>query len=581
MKKTTIIIPLLALVIASCGGGNNTQTQGSSNATDTADNNTASAPKAEDNDRVYLSDLPARFATFVEKLPVSPASSPRKDVAYQSSNEENNDKQTFYEFCAYPKKDGGYIDLCAITEYEQGCFVSKSYETYIDTEEHMKRIQNVLPVPPLNTDEKAGNEADFNAFEAIYKKRPYDFIYYNINTDGVIRAILVEPTGKDPEWDDKYYKFLEQNYNAPTYRWDGEKFVQFDMLVEFLNGLPKSPDKPVYHTRFGYGSQDLFCGTGIDYYALPKKDGGYMAIANYTEECESSMWWRYFTYIYKNGKLQSVDDILPVPEMTTLLDHEKCKGKDAQVQNIIKQYDENPSGCLLYYIQDDGTMKVSAEGNGCEQWGECDLDLMVTATYNWDGEKFVRTDQNAAATADNEVAKEIFKKQFPSTKNIEWYKDNPLKCSGYPESESEGCGAGEGLACYPLNGGGYMVTFVSEFSGPGCASEYQFWTKKYIDGKLTEVNNVLPLPKLENLLNPDKAKNYQSDIAKFKSELFDQNPQNFICYEFQPPQTLTVRLHPWDCENAYYNMDKVMLDPYNDDQVPTYKWDGEKFVKQQ
>ena len=577
MKK--IIIPTLALALASCGGGTTTQ----NTATDTtAATTTAPAPTSENNDVVDVSKLPKQFVNFLEKLPESPAHSPRKNVAYQSFNEEvGDDKTIYYTFCACPKKDGGYIDLCAITEYNQGCFVSKSFDTYIDNGDKMKRIQNVLPIPPLNADVKAGNEADFNAFEAIYKQRPLDFIYYNIDSDGVIRAILVAPTGKAPEWDDKYYKFLEQNYNAPTYRWDGEKFVQFDMLAEFLNGLPKSPDKPVYHTRFGYGTQEMYCGNGIDYYALPKKDGGYMAIANYTEECEASMWWRYFTYIYKNGKLQSVDDILPVPEMTTLLDHEKCKGKDAQVQNIIKQYDENPSGCLLYYIQDDGTMKVSAEGNGCEQWGECDLDLMVTATYKWDGEKFVRTDNNAAAPADNEVAKEVFKKEFPSTKNIDWDKDTPLKCYGYPETEGEGCGAGESLACFPLKDGGYLVTFESSFCGPGCADEYQFWTKKYIDGKLTEIKDILPIPKLEDLLNPDKAKNYQSDIAKFKKELFDENPQNFICYEFQPPETITIRLHPWDCDNAYYNMDKVMLDPYNDDQVPTYKWDGEKFVKQQ
>ena len=84
---------------------------------------------------------------------------------------------------------------------------------------------------------------------------------------------------------------------------------------------------------------------------------------------------------------------------------------------------------------------------------------------------------------------------------------------------------------------------------------------------------------MEDLLNPDKAKNYQSDIAKFKKELFDENPQGFICYSFQPPQTLTIRLHPWDCDNAYYNMDKVMLDPYENDEVPTYTWDGQRFVK--
>jgi hypothetical protein len=585
MKKTMkpIIIPIFALVIASCGGGNNNQTQGGSNATDTSttNTNTASTQKAGDNDRVYLSDLPGPFATFVEKLPVSPAHSPRKDVAYRTSGEEKDGKQISYTFCAFPKKDGGYIELCAITESQDGCLKSKSYDTYIDTEEYMKRIQNVLPVPPLNTNKKAGHEADFNAFEAIYKTRPDDFIYYFIKSDGEIRAVLQPPSSDIPGWNDKCYDFINQNYNPPTYRWDGEKFVQVDKFAEFLNGLSKSPDKPVYHFSDGYSIQEQFCDADINFYAFPKKDGGYMSIVSYNEQCEASMWWNDSTYNFQNGKIQGAGGILPVPEMITLLDPEKCKGKDAQVQNIIKQYNGNPRGYLLYRIQDDGTMSVSAEGAGCENWGEIDLELMVNATYKWDGEKFVRTDSNAAAPADNAVAKEVFKKQFPKTKNIEWYEETPLKCFGYPESESEGCGASEAVACYPLKDGGYMVTFTSEFSGPGCASEYRFWTEKYKDGKLTGVDGVLPVPNLEDLLNPDKAADYKSDVAKFKSELFDENPHSFICYEFQPPKTLTVRLHPWDCENAYYNMDKVMLDPYNDDKVPVYIWDDEKFVKQQ
>ena len=579
MKK--IIIPTLALALASCGGG--TTTQNTATDTTAATTTTAPAPTTEDNDVVDVSKLPKQFVNFLEKLPESPAHSPRKNVAYQSFNEEvGDDKIIYYTFCAFPKKDGGYIDLCAITEYNQGCFVSKSFDTYIDNGDKMKRIHNVLPIPPLNADSKAGNEADFNACEAIYKQRPLDFIYYNISLDGAIRAILTPPTGDDPKWKDEYYQFLDQNYDPPTYRWDGEKFVQFDMFADYLKGLPKSPDKPVYHFGGEYGTQDMFCSIILDYYAFPMKDGGYMAIRSFNEQCEASMWWNDATYTYKNDKLQGVGNILPVPEMITLLDPEKCKGKDDQVKDIINQYNGNPREYLLYIIKDDGTMDVSAEGNGCEQWGECDLDLMVNATYKWDGEKFVRTDKNAnAASADNEVAKEIFKKEFPSTKKIEWYKDDPLKCYGYPEVEGEGCGAGESLACFPLKDGGYLVTFASSFCGPGCADEYQFWTKKYIDGKLTDVNDILPIPTLEELLNPDKAKNYQSDIAKFKKEFYDKKPEGVICYEFQPPETITIRLHPWDCENAYYNMDKVMLDPYNDDQVPTYKWDGEKFVKQQ
>ena len=83
----------------------------------------------------------------------------------------------------------------------------------------------------------------------------------------------------------------------------------------------------------------------------------------------------------------------------------------------------------------------------------------------------------------------------------------------------------------------------------------------------------------DDLLNPAKTAGHESDIAEFR-KLYDKSPIDYICYDFQPPMTLSVRLHPWDCEDAYHNMDKVMLDPYNGDKIPEYTWDGEKFVKE-
>ncbi|MBQ5576662.1 MAG: hypothetical protein IIT37_11500, partial [Bacteroidales bacterium] len=68
MKK--IIIPTLALALASCGGGTTTQ----NTATDTtAATTTAPAPTTEDDDVVDVSKLPKQFVNFLEKLPESPA----------------------------------------------------------------------------------------------------------------------------------------------------------------------------------------------------------------------------------------------------------------------------------------------------------------------------------------------------------------------------------------------------------------------------------------------------------------------------------------------------------------------------
>ena len=176
------------------------------------------------------------------------------------------------------------------------------------------------------------------------------------------------------------------------------------------------------------------------------------------------------------------------------------------------------------------------------------------------------------------VAEELFKKQYPEYKDV-YYRDSFFASGGSEPEDCEGCYSGEELACYPLKDGGYLVAFTHVFGGPGCSGEYDYWTQIYKDGVLTDVKDVLPIPELDDLLNPSKTENYKNDIAEFRA-MFEKSPMGFIYYEFQPPMSLSVRLYPWDCEEAYYNMDKVMLSPNNDDKMPEYKWDGVKFVKQ-
>lgn len=177
------------------------------------------------------------------------------------------------------------------------------------------------------------------------------------------------------------------------------------------------------------------------------------------------------------------------------------------------------------------------------------------------------------------VAEELFKKQYPEYKDV-YYRDSFFASGGSEPEDCEGCYSGEELACYPLKDGGYLVVFTHEFGGPGCSGEYDYWTQIYKDGQLLDdEKDVLPVPTLDELLNPDKTEDYKNDIAEFRA-MFEKSPMGFIYYEFQPPMSLSVRLYPWDCEEAYYNMDKVMLNPNNDDKMPEYKWDGVKFVKQ-
>ncbi|MBQ3657843.1 MAG: hypothetical protein II956_13560 [Bacteroidales bacterium] len=88
----------------------------------------------------------------------------------------------------------------------------------------------------------------------------------------------------------------------------------------------------------------------------------------------------------------------------------------------------------------------------------------------------------------------------------------------------------------------------------------------------------LPVPKLEDLLNPNEKANYKEQISEFKA-MYDKDPMNYLHYNFDVPTSLKVSLYPWDCEDAYCEMDKVMLSLDNGDKVPEYTWNGEKFVR--
>lgn len=219
---------------------------------------------------------------------------------------------------------------------------------------------------------------------------------------------------------------------------------------------------------------------------------------------------------------------------------------------------------------------VSCGGNDQNNENTTNADTKVEATI--DNVKAQLTDTVVENDEPENVAEKLFRELYPEIKDT--YSSNPFSIAGSPEEECEGCNSGQELDCFPLKDGGYLVAFTRDFGGPGCATEYYFWTRYYKDGKLTEgVNDVLPMPTLDELLNPDKTEEYKNDIAEFRI-MFEKSPEDFICYEFQPPMSLTVRLHPWDCENAYNHMDKVMLDSYKGDQLPVYIWDGEKFVKE-
>lgn len=372
MKQLLILLSFAALTLISCEGRQ-------------ARTETTEDKKTLDSDLQTAGD-------FLKQLPENPD----KEIYFYENNIDTIAGLAYSSdlFYAYPLKNGGYLTVLEHCDMiKDGYIPIVRRRTYIYKDRKLLSTANVLPVPDpvsfTNAEKRAEHKADFEALSALYKRRAHDFInYVFIKDKPEIRAFLRFINYDDHEWKQEYSALLDGN-DKPSYKWDGEQFVLYDPMEDFLTSLPKSPDKDVYHKRTNYVDLwDLdFWNVQENCYALPMNDGGYLGIFSFSRQCGDCY---YSTYVYNDGKIKSVANVFPVPEISSLFDLEKCTGKDNLVNEIANQYNNNPKDYLLYYISDDGTLSVSAAGNRCEQWSQNQLDLLKNAVYKWDGKKFVK-----------------------------------------------------------------------------------------------------------------------------------------------------------------------------------------------
>ena len=395
MKKKFLILPAIAL-LASCGGGQQ-QKQTTQNE-DTTQKVVATEPQQkevleEDDDEDELAGLPEAFFKFVEKLPKSP----NKQVYFQDESEDIVDGYAVAnEFCfAFPIKSGGYLTIYQQATLNNDFQANHWCGTFLYKNNELHSIHKVLPIPDksylIDKNIESNQTADAKGLTELVNKNPYNFVYYVFSQDEpIVRAGFHSPFAECEGWKESFADVIRYDYDLPTFKWDGERFVSYDALTEFTKTLPAKPDKPFYRADNEYDIHILFCYVSNTYYALPMNDGGYMVLWAHTTGSESSSEGNYVTYIYKNGKITSKNNILPVPETKEFLDQDKCKNNMTKAQEIENQYKESPEMYLSYTLTDEGKLNVSIKDNGCEQWGEDDLEYIQDVVFKWDGEKFVK-----------------------------------------------------------------------------------------------------------------------------------------------------------------------------------------------
>ena len=509
-KQILILLSLGALALYSCGGASQPNQGGAAQSSDTAQTAGNTAETA-----IETVAVPEAFLKFVNGLPKSPD----KEVyallienEYQTGLMYDNDL-----YRAYPMKNGGYMTIYVSSSMDENYKSDNKYATFVFKDGDLKRVENVLPLPDgnilIDNNQKAGHEAEVKSLVEIINKHISETVYYIIPEDKNIIRVGTGYMATDPDWKEGYYSLLKYDPELSTYKWDGEKFAPCNVLEEFAKKLPAKPDKPCYIYRDEYDIESEFCGNINSYYGFPMKDGGYMIVFDHNSQCESSMFWYDNTYTYQNGKLTKVDNILPKPNAVDLLDAAKCKGNDAAVKNIIKQYNSSPISYLLYMVEEDGNLQVSMTGNGCEQWGEADLDYMKNAVYKWDGEKFVLISNNAGSQSDdgdiiNAVVKDLATFYDPygildgeEEPSAEMVADNLKKIRIVSPTMAQFVAGGtaetftETFVCYKQNSGTWlMVRFLQSNNSRDCnIKAYDF-----IDGELRFHDDYFPSDILES-----------------------------------------------------------------------------------
>ncbi len=259
MKKTLLIIPAIALLVA-CGGGNANQNNGT--ATDTAaivetpqcdvstdteqpENQKPSAILAEMQKDKRISDTARRFFEAIHFQ--DPAELDDKSGCYVWKN---GCSATFkngesYDFRVYNKWDGTQLGLMAKYNAQYGSDEGEYYKMPETTIWHYdgtkaEKINSTIPMPAIE-EFRAWQEGD----HSLKKNR------YHLNLDENFIQYVAQSSVKDDE----------EEYENPglylSYTWNGEKFVNQYKYDEYVAFKIWEKLKPRFEKEFGLNTMPI------------------------------------------------------------------------------------------------------------------------------------------------------------------------------------------------------------------------------------------------------------------------------------------------------------------------------------
>ena len=179
-----------------------------------------------------------------------------------------------------------------------------------------------------------------------------------------------------------------------------------------------------------------------------------------------------------------------------------------------------------------------------------------------------------------QLVKGSVKRECPEGSTLNFYADL---------SEAEGYMIDENIYCYPRKDGSYLAVFEHLEAAEGQGGEYDYHFYVYKDGDLSEVENPLPVPELKELLKDPKEYPGQDEVVARLDSLFNSRPRDFIRYVFNTEEgimytDLCPLSYGRDVEpdsEGHYNWLEQYWEMKKDCIENVYRWNGEKFVKEQ
>lgn len=416
MKTKTIIISLLAATLWACGGGTtqNQGQQGTDNgkaATDTATVATNDQPAPAPEGIAY--DILKAIAQE-GKYGIAKDADLNKffdgEFGYGWKADAEHNYCTGYSLDLFPLYNKGYFVIYTYAEETPDREkVYTNYFKYIDGS--LDNGLDLLPSPDARAYYSNYDKFPIGEFQQLQHAMGSDFFYSR--DDGKLYATLNPYYDLKDDYPESMKTFLEQKFPTLHFSWKEGKFerdsvpgpVECDLLKcfgiesdevrkeKFLAALPNHYTDSVYvfRTESIDAEADFHSGTTDSYF--PYKSGGYLVICEWGVESAGTFDSDFSYHKYIDGKEVEIKDALPVPELSNFLNIHDVDNPEL-TEELEKMYKEAPFRYLAYGHYGEKSLDFSLyfdDEEMYEKFGEI-LDGYARVTYEWDGEKFVKSE---------------------------------------------------------------------------------------------------------------------------------------------------------------------------------------------